>query len=84
MYYGLFNIEMDPEDQSIDTGAYDLVIASNVLHGCKDIAHALHNLKKTLQPTGGAPQPLPGHRNLAAAPTPPNTKNLDTRTAAAH
>ncbi|WP_223148939.1 SDR family NAD(P)-dependent oxidoreductase [Aquimarina sp. RZ0] len=48
----LFNIEMTPEDQEVDLGSCDLVIATNVVHATKDISDALCNIKGVLKENG--------------------------------
>jgi acyl transferase domain-containing protein/SAM-dependent methyltransferase/pimeloyl-ACP methyl ester carboxylesterase len=48
----LWNIEDPLVDQGIDIEAYDIVIATNVLHATRDIRATLHNLKSVLKPNG--------------------------------
>ncbi|MDN3379170.1 MULTISPECIES: amino acid adenylation domain-containing protein [unclassified Pseudoalteromonas] len=47
-----FNLEQTPQEQGIDTGAFDLVLASNVLHACKNMGQVLANIKPTLKRNG--------------------------------
>jgi amino acid adenylation domain-containing protein len=49
----LFDIERPPAEQGIETGAYDLVIACNVLHATRDVRRTLANAKVCLA-TGGS------------------------------
>jgi polyketide synthase PksM len=48
----LFNVEQPPKSQGIDIGAYDVVIATNVLHATKHIRRTLRNAKATLKKNG--------------------------------
>jgi len=48
----LFNVEQAVKRQGIEIGAYDLVIASNVLHATKNIRRTLRNAKATLKRHG--------------------------------
>ncbi|MBN9669607.1 SDR family NAD(P)-dependent oxidoreductase [Roseibium aggregatum] len=48
----LLDIEKPLEGQKIETGAYDLVIAANVLHATADIHATLARVRKTLAPDG--------------------------------
>ncbi|MBQ0740733.1 class I SAM-dependent methyltransferase, partial [Aquimarina celericrescens] len=41
--YQLLDIEKPIEDQGIEVGTYDLVIAANVLHATKDIRYTIQN-----------------------------------------
>ncbi|PYI11865.1 KR-domain-containing protein [Aspergillus sclerotiicarbonarius CBS 121057] len=46
------DIERTPADQGFEVEAYDLVIASNVLHATKDLSLTLGNARKLLKPGG--------------------------------
>ncbi|WP_251069195.1 SDR family NAD(P)-dependent oxidoreductase [Xanthomonas citri] len=48
----LFNVEQAPEAQSMATGGYDAVIATNVLHATRNIRGTLRNAKATLKRGG--------------------------------
>ncbi|WP_313920642.1 SDR family NAD(P)-dependent oxidoreductase, partial [Tahibacter sp.] len=48
----LFNAEKTPQEQGFDIGAYDLVVATNVLHATRDIRNTLRNAKAALQRNG--------------------------------
>ncbi|KAL9091407.1 MAG: hypothetical protein Q9165_004793 [Trypethelium subeluteriae] len=50
--YKVMNVEQNPSDQGFETGCYDLVIASNVLHATADIRHTLSNVRSLLRPGG--------------------------------
>ncbi len=58
--YALFDAERDPAAQGLPTGAYDVVIAANVLHATADLARTLANVRNALAP-GGALVLLEGH-----------------------
>ncbi len=59
--YGTLDIEKDPEAQGYRAGAYDLVLAANVLHATSDLKRSLANARKLLAP-GGALVLLEGTR----------------------
>jgi polyketide synthase PksM len=48
----LFDVERSPEEQSIEVGGYDIVIATNVLHATKDIRQTLRNAKAAMKRNG--------------------------------
>ncbi|MFS0873157.1 SDR family NAD(P)-dependent oxidoreductase [Paenibacillus xylanilyticus] len=48
----IFNIEAPLAGQDIEVGAYDLVIATNVLHATKNIRQTIRNAKAVLRPNG--------------------------------
>ncbi|HWU90308.1 MAG TPA: beta-ketoacyl synthase N-terminal-like domain-containing protein, partial [Kofleriaceae bacterium] len=48
----LFNVEEPPQAQGIETGAYDVVIAANVLHATKQVRRTLRHAKATLRRNG--------------------------------
>ncbi|WP_349594246.1 SDR family NAD(P)-dependent oxidoreductase [Azospirillum argentinense] len=48
----LFDVEKPPAAQGIDTQAYDLVIATNVLHATRNIRDTLDNAKAVLRGNG--------------------------------
>ncbi|CAH9068080.1 Acyl carrier protein [Pseudoalteromonas holothuriae] len=48
----ILDIERDPSVQGIETGSYDIVIASNVLHATKDIRNTLFNSQALLKSGG--------------------------------
>jgi acyl transferase domain-containing protein/acyl carrier protein/SAM-dependent methyltransferase len=50
--YRIFNVEEPPVGQGIEPGAYDIVIAANVLHATQDIRNTLRNAKAVLKPDG--------------------------------
>ena len=50
--FQLLDIERPPSDQGIDVGAYDLVIAGNVLHATRDVRRTLQHAKSLLRPGG--------------------------------
>ncbi|MGG4439280.1 SDR family NAD(P)-dependent oxidoreductase [Brevibacillus fortis] len=50
--YRIFNVEKPVENQGIAAGAYDLVIATNVLHATKNISQTLLHAKTALQKNG--------------------------------
>jgi len=48
----LFDVEKPLEDQQIEPGRYDLVIAANVLHATADIGQTLARVRETMAPGG--------------------------------
>ena len=50
--YRVLDIEGDPGKQGFQTGAYDLIIAANVLHATSSISTSLSNVRKLLKPGG--------------------------------
>lgn len=48
----LWNVEEPPAQQNIDLGAYDVVIATNVLHATKNIRETLRNAKAVMKKNG--------------------------------
>ena len=48
----LFDVEKPHEDQQIEPGRYDLVIAANVLHATADIQRTLARVRETMAPGG--------------------------------
>ncbi|MFT9669703.1 beta-ketoacyl synthase N-terminal-like domain-containing protein [Streptomyces rhizosphaericola] len=50
--YGVLDIERPVADQGPTLGAYDAVVAANVLHATRDIRHTLRNAKALLRPGG--------------------------------
>jgi amino acid adenylation domain-containing protein len=52
VHYGLLDIEADPWGQGHEPHAFDIVIASSVLHATRDIAESLRNIRRLLAPHG--------------------------------
>jgi acyl transferase domain-containing protein/SAM-dependent methyltransferase len=50
--YKPFDVERDPATQGFETGAYDAVIAANVLHDTRDIVHTLRQVRRLMAPGG--------------------------------
>ena len=50
--YKMFNVEQPVAEQDINAGAYDIVIAANVLHATRNIRHTLRNAKACLKTNG--------------------------------
>ena len=48
----LLDVERDPLAQGFEAGAYDVVIAANVLHATADLREALVNVRRLLAPEG--------------------------------
>jgi emericellamide synthase (highly reducing iterative type I polyketide synthase) len=46
------DIEESPEQQGLQEGSYDLVIASNILHATSELDSTLRNVKRLLKPNG--------------------------------
>jgi thioesterase domain-containing protein/SAM-dependent methyltransferase len=52
LVYRLFDVEKPVANQQIETGVYDLVLASNVLHATRNVRNALRNAKALLKRKG--------------------------------
>ncbi|KAK2005876.1 polyketide synthase [Colletotrichum eremochloae] len=52
MKFAKLDIETDPSEQGFEVGAYDVVVAGNVLHVTKDLVQTLKNVRKLLKPGG--------------------------------
>ncbi|KHN93792.1 Beta-ketoacyl synthase [Metarhizium album ARSEF 1941] len=52
MIYKTLDITVDPTEQGFEQGAYDLVVAANVLHATPDLVATLSNARKLLHPGG--------------------------------
>ncbi|KAL4935944.1 hypothetical protein BDV06DRAFT_228348 [Aspergillus oleicola] len=50
--YQLLDIEQDPGHQGFEDHAYDLIVASNVLHATKSMQHTLTHVRRLLKPGG--------------------------------
>ncbi|KAL9097197.1 MAG: hypothetical protein Q9165_000624 [Trypethelium subeluteriae] len=50
--YSVLDISQDPTDQGFDSGSYDLIIASNVLHATPNIGVTLRHVRKLLRSQG--------------------------------
>lgn len=50
--FAKFDLEQPAEDQGFEHGAYDIVIASNVLHATARLDEAMDNLRSLLRPGG--------------------------------
>ncbi|KAM3498690.1 hypothetical protein MY10362_008002, partial [Beauveria mimosiformis] len=50
--YKVLDISKDPQEQGFEQGAYDLIIASNVLHATPVLADTLRHCRKLLRPQG--------------------------------
>ena len=48
----LFDAERSPEEQAVEVGSYDVVIATNVLHATRSIRTSLRNAKALLRGSG--------------------------------
>ncbi|MDJ0460314.1 non-ribosomal peptide synthetase [Streptomyces sp. H27-C3] len=48
----IFNAEHPPEQQGVDLGAFDIVVATNVLHATADISRTLRNVKAAMRGGG--------------------------------
>ena len=48
----LLDIERNPADQGFEAGAYDVVIASNVVHATADIKKSMQHISDLLAPSG--------------------------------
>jgi SAM-dependent methyltransferase/NAD(P)-dependent dehydrogenase (short-subunit alcohol dehydrogenase family) len=52
MIYKTLDITVDPTEQGFEEGAYDIVVAANVLHATPDLVATLSNARKLLRPGG--------------------------------
>ncbi|GAW26819.1 putative polyketide synthase [Rosellinia necatrix] len=52
MYFKTLDIEIDPQEQGFEPETFDLVIAGNAIHTCKDISTTLTRVRKLLKPHG--------------------------------
>ncbi len=52
LHYGLLDIERQPAEQGYAAGAFDVVVATNVLHATRDIRETLANVRSLLAPGG--------------------------------
>ena len=52
--YGLLDIERDPADQGCETGSFDVVLGTNVLHATRDLPRALGPNRFTIGSRGPA------------------------------
>jgi len=50
--FGLFDMERDALAQGYNSGSFDLIVASNVLHASRDIGRVLRNVRQLLKPGG--------------------------------
>lgn len=50
--YKIFDVSRSVDEQGIDAGGYDFIIATNVLHATKDIRKTLRNCKSCLKGNG--------------------------------
>ncbi|KAK8055589.1 hybrid PKS-NRPS PsoA [Apiospora rasikravindrae] len=52
MTFKTLNIEKDPLEQGFESGSYDLIIASNVLHATRELEVTMRNCRSLLRPGG--------------------------------
>lgn len=52
MDFKVFNAELDPGDQGLDVGSYDVVVAFQVLHATRRMDETIANCRKLLRPGG--------------------------------
>jgi acyl transferase domain-containing protein len=50
--YQAFDLEREPSDQALESGAFDIVIAANVLHATTDLRQSLRHVHRLLAPGG--------------------------------
>ncbi len=50
--YRLLDVERPPEEQGFEPGAYDVVVAANVLHATRDLGDAAAHARRLLAPGG--------------------------------
>lgn len=52
IHFRALDIEKDPVAQGFDAGAYDMIVASNVLHATRDLSVTVGHVRKLLRPGG--------------------------------
>ncbi|MBR9805915.1 MAG: acyltransferase domain-containing protein [Alphaproteobacteria bacterium] len=52
MKFALFDLERPPEEQGLQTGSYDIVLASNAVHAVRNLPETLTYLRSLLRPSG--------------------------------
>lgn len=52
MFFKTLDLELEPTDQGVVPGYYDLIVASNALHKTPDLNQALKHLRSCLRPGG--------------------------------
>ncbi|UQA91406.1 type I polyketide synthase [Streptomyces halobius] len=50
--YRTFDLDVDPQEQDLAEGGFDLVVAANALHTCKDLTATLERIAALLAPGG--------------------------------
>jgi 3-oxoacyl-(acyl-carrier-protein) synthase/SAM-dependent methyltransferase len=50
--YGHFNLDSEPEEQSMPVGYFDVVVASNAVHASRNLPLSLHRIQRMLAPGG--------------------------------
>lgn len=50
--YRVLDITKDPADQGFENDKYDLIVATNVMHGTENLNQSLNNVRKLLAPEG--------------------------------
>ncbi|NGO69883.1 SDR family NAD(P)-dependent oxidoreductase, partial [Streptomyces boncukensis] len=50
--FQVFDLEAEPEDQGLDTGAYDVVVAANVVHATRSLPASVGRLRRLLADGG--------------------------------
>ncbi|GGX34058.1 type I polyketide synthase [Streptomyces noursei] len=65
--YHTFDLDLDPEEQGLAEGGFDLVVAANSLHTCKDLTATLERIVTLLAP-GGRLLSMENHNPRALVP----------------
>jgi 3-oxoacyl-(acyl-carrier-protein) synthase/SAM-dependent methyltransferase/acyl carrier protein len=50
--YGHFNLDREPEEQDVPAGYFDVVVAANALHACRNLPLSLGRIQRMLSPGG--------------------------------
>ena len=50
--YSLFDVDREPEEQGTPTGYFDVVIAANAVHACRNLPMSLDRIRRLLAPGG--------------------------------
>jgi len=64
--FDTFDVEQDPESQGLKLGAYDIILASDVIHATSDLSASVAGLQSLLAPGGvlALIEAMPGNRWL--------------------
>ncbi|AVH74386.1 type I polyketide synthase [Nostoc sp. 'Lobaria pulmonaria (5183) cyanobiont'] len=52
IYYGLLDIEQNPQEQGYDPHSFDVIVAANILHATQNLGETLQHIQSLLAPNG--------------------------------